>query len=46
MKPEARVLQVVEYSVRYDGGKVEVEGCQISETNAGATCSIEIDVDE
>ncbi|CAM9775858.1 unnamed protein product, partial [Hapterophycus canaliculatus] len=38
--------EVVEYKRRYDGGSVDVEGCQITEANAGVACSFEIEVDE
>lgn len=38
--------QVVEYRRRYDGGNVDVEGCQITEANEGVTCTFDIEVDE
>ena len=38
--------QVVEYSLKYDGDSVDVEGCQITQANEGVTCTLEIEVDE
>eukprot|EP00752_Nemacystus_decipiens_P010452 g9311.t1 len=38
--------EVVEYSRRYDGKSVDVEGCQITQANEGVSCTFDIEVDE
>lgn len=38
--------EIYEKTVVYDGSNADVNSCKITETNAGATCSIDFDIDK